>query len=340
MKDVKAMSISRMALLVGAALSVAAVPARAEVNEVTIGAQFGAVYLPAMVMQHNKLVDKHLQAAGMGQVKVTWARLGTAAAINDATVSGSLNFSCQGVPSTAIIWDRTKNTIGVKGVGAMASNNLWLNTRNKSINSIKDFTDKDRITVPGLKVAAQALALHYLAAKTWGPENYTKLDNITVSLPHPDALAAVTSPISEINTHFATSPYHEIEMKAGLKTIISGFDIWGGPTTGINFVSSEKFRNENPKVYGAVVAAFVEALDWINADKKRAASLYLEISKEKRLTVDDLVAGMNNKDMNYTRVPANVGKMLDFMHQVGLIKTKAASWKDLYLPEAQNLPGT
>jgi NitT/TauT family transport system substrate-binding protein len=39
-------------------------------------------------------------------------------------------------------------------------------------------------------------------------------------------------------------------------------------------------------------------------------------------------------------VPANVAKMLDFMHQVGLIKTKAASWKDLYLPEAHDLPGT
>lgn len=314
--------------------------ARAEVSEVLLGQQIGAVYLPAMVMESHKLVEKQLEAAGMGSVKVTWSRLGTAAAVNDATLSGSLHFSCQGVPSTAIIWDRTKTTIGVKGVYAVASNNIWLNTRNPNITSIKDFTEKDRIAIPGLKVSAQALALHRLVASTWGPENYTKLDHIIVSLPHPDALAAVMSPVSEIHTHFATSPFSEIEIKAGLKTIATTFDIWGGPTTGVNFVSSEKFRNENPKVYGAVVKAFSEAQEWINADKPRAAGHYLELSKEKRLTVDELVAGMNSKDMDYTMVPANVSKMLAFMHQVGLIKTKAESWKDLYLPEAHNLPGT
>ncbi|MFM9848383.1 MAG: ABC transporter substrate-binding protein [Hyphomicrobiaceae bacterium] len=314
--------------------------ARAEVGEVLLGQQIGAVYLPAMVMESHKLVEKHLEAVGMGSVKVTWSRLGTAAAVNDATLSGSLHFSCQGVPSTAIIWDRTKSTIGVKGVYAVASNNIWLNTRNPNIKSIKDFTEKDRIAIPGLKVSAQALALHRLVASTWGPENYTKLDHIIVSLPHPDALAAVMSPVSEIQTHFATSPFSEIELKAGLKTIATTFDIWGGPTTGVNFVSSEKFRNENPKIYGAVVKAFTEAQDWIAADKPRAAAHYLDLSKEKRLSVDELVAGMNSKDMDYTRVPANVAKMLEFMHQVGLIKTKAVSWKDLYLPEAHGLPGT
>jgi NitT/TauT family transport system substrate-binding protein len=125
-----------------------------------------------------------------------------------------------------------------------------------------------------------------------------------------------------------------------LKTITTAFEVWGGPTTGTNFVSSEKFRNENPKVYNAVVTAFREAQDWINADHPRAAAHYLELSKEKRLTVEELVEGMKTKDMDFTPVPANVAKMLDFMHQVGLIKTKAASWKDLYLPEAHDLPGT
>jgi NitT/TauT family transport system substrate-binding protein len=328
--------------LLGASLALAAWSgaARAEVDEVVIGQQFGAVYLPAMVMENQKLVEKELEAVGMGQVKVNWAKLGTAAAINDATISGSLHFSCQGVPSAAIIWDRTRTSIGVKAVSAMASNNIWLNTRNKDINSIKDFTEKDRIAVPGLKVATQALMLHYLAAKTWGLKNYTQLDHITVSLAHPDAMAAVLNPISEINTHFATSPFHEIEAKAGVKTVITAFEIMGGPTTGMNFVASEKFRNENPKVYGAVVKAYNGSQDWINADYLRAAKLYLELSKEKRLAVDDLVAAMKSKDLEFTRVPSNVGKILDFMHQVGLIKTKAESWKDLYLPEGQVMPGS
>lgn len=316
-----------------------AIPARAEVSEVVIGAQYGALYLPAMVMESEKIVEKQLASAGMAHVKVTWARLGTASAINDATISGALHFSCQGVPSTAVIWDKTQTTIGVKAVAALASSNLWLNTRNPNVRTIKDFTTKDRIALPGLKVAGSALALHYISAQTWGIENYTKLDSIVVSLPHPTALAAVLNPASEINSHFASSPFHEIEIKGGMRTIATNYEIWGGTATSVNFVSSETFRTANPKVYAAVERALSEAMDWINADKRRAAAHYLDLAKEKRLTVDELVAAMNSGDLLFTRVPNLVGKQLDFMHQVGLIKAKPRSWKDIYLPEAVGLPG-
>ena len=78
------------------------------------------------------------------------------AAINDAMLSGNLHFACQGVPSLAVIWDRTRRGIGVKALGAIASNNLWLNTRNRNIRSLKDFTDNDRIAVPSLKVSTES----------------------------------------------------------------------------------------------------------------------------------------------------------------------------------------
>jgi NitT/TauT family transport system substrate-binding protein len=334
------MTMLRMAFCAAVAVVASVGPSHAEVDEVVLGQQFGAVYIPAMIMESQKLVEKQLQANGMGNVKVNWAKLGGPAALNDATISGSLHFSCQGAPSSAVIWDRTRSTIGVKALGALASNNIWLNTRNKAINTIKDFTEKDRIAVPSLKVSTQALMIHYAAAQAWGLANFTKLDNITVPLPHPDAMVAVLNPMSEINTHFATSPFHEIEVKGGLKTITTAYDIMGGVTTGLNFLSSEKFRSENPKVFEAVSKAYVEALDWANADFARAANLYLELSKEKRLTADDLVAAMKSRDLEFTRAPSNVGKILDFMHQVGLIKTKAASWKDLYFAEAHGLPGT
>jgi NitT/TauT family transport system substrate-binding protein len=32
--------------------------------------------------------------------------------------------------------------------------------------------------------------------------------------------------------------------------------------------------------------------------------------------------------------------MVDFMHRVGLIKTKPASWKDLFFDSAHSLPGS
>ena len=329
-----------LVLASGIALTATASAPRAEVTEVILGQQLGAIYLPAMVMESQKLVEKYLAADGMGEVKVTWPKLGGPAAINDAMLSGSLHFACQGVPSLAVIWDRTRGGIGVKALGAVGSNNLWLNTRNPSIKSLKDFTDKDRIAVPSLKVSTQALMLHIAAEALWGKGNHTKLDHITVALPHPDAMVAVLNQMHEINSHFATSPFHEAEMKAGLKTVTSGFEIRGGPTTGVTFTSNEKFRAENPKIFAAVNKAFDESFDWINTDKRRAAKLYIEMAREKKLTEDELTAIFTGRDMEHTKVPSRVARMVDFMHDAGLVKNKPASWKDLFFQEAHALPGS
>lgn len=322
------------------AFGLAAASARAEVAEVVIAQQFGAVYLPAMVMENQKLVEKHLAAAGMGAVKVTWAKLGGPAAINDATIAGSLHFACQGIPSLAVIADRTRANIGVKALGSMVNANIWLNTRNAAIKSLKDFTDKDRIAVPSLKVSTQAIMLHIGAEDLWGKGNHAKIDHLVVALPHPDALAAVTNPSHEINSHFATTPFHEGEMKAGLRTVTTAYEIMGGPNTGLTFTSSEKFRKENPKVFASVSKAFDESFEWINSDKRRAARTYIDMTKEKRLTEDELAAVMNTKDLEYTKVPSRVMKMLDFLHRIGSMKTKPESWKDVFFPEVHGLSGS
>jgi hypothetical protein len=60
----------------GIATSTVGKPVGAELSEVVLGAQYGAVYLPAMAMESHKLVEKHLLATGLATVKVTWMKLG------------------------------------------------------------------------------------------------------------------------------------------------------------------------------------------------------------------------------------------------------------------------
>lgn len=324
-----------MAAVLGTASGTAA---RAEVKEVVLGQQFGAVYLTMMVMQHEKMVEKQLAKAGLDGVTVNWARLGGPAALNDAIISGSLHFAAQGAPSMIVLWDRTRNSVGFKAAAAIANNNIWLHTKNPSIKSLRDFTEKDRIAVPSLKVSTQAFMLQYAADKEWGKA--TQLDYITVALAHPDALAAVLNPVGEITAHFATSPFHEKEVKAALPSVITAYDIMGGPTTGLTFTSTEKFRSENPKTYAAVLAAYDEAIEWVNSDKLRAARLYIEVAKDKNMTDQELAALMATKDLEFTKVPSNVGKIADFLYKTGAIKNKAASWKDLFFPEVHGLPGS
>src|SRR5262249_22968033 len=54
------------------ALVLTALPARAEVGEVRIGRQPGLPFLPLMVMEHFKFLEKHAAAAGMPELKATY----------------------------------------------------------------------------------------------------------------------------------------------------------------------------------------------------------------------------------------------------------------------------
>ena len=332
-----ALSLMLISVLIAGGRSTPA--AAQEVKEIAIAQQFGAIFIPLMAMENLQLVEKQATARGIGDVKVTWAKLAGPSVMVDAILSGNLHFSAQGVPSLALMWDRTKAGVGVRAVSAITNTDIYLNTRNPNIKSIRDFTEKDRIAVPSVKVSTQALFLQIAAEKEWGPGQHTRLDYMTVGLAHPDAIAAVLNPVGEVTAHFATSPFHEAEMKAGLRTVTSGYQIMGGEVSNLVFVTTEKFRTANPKVYGAVVAALDEAIAWTNADKRRAAKLYMEMTKEKKLSEDDVVAIISAPGFDFTKVPKKTFKFAEFMHRIGTLKTKPESWKDLYFAEAHDLGG-
>ena len=313
--------------------------ARAEVAEVKLVQQFGATFVPFMVMENQKLIEKHATKAGFPDLKVQWSKLGGPSAINDALLSGSVHFSLQGVPSLALLWDRTRGGIGVKGVSGNCSGNFWLNVRSTTIKSLKDFTEKDRIAVSSAKVSTQAILLQMAAEREWGPGQHTKLDHLVIALSNPDGMIAVLNPTHEVDAHIATQPFHAGEVKGGLKTIFNGYDLLGGTAASNTMVSTEPFRAANPKVFAAVIAAHEEAMAWINADMRRTAKLFIELTREKQLTEDEVVALMSEPGFEYTRTPKKIGKFVEFMHRTGMIKNKAASWKELFFEEAHALQG-
>ena len=136
-----------------------------EVKEIAVAQQFGAIFIPLMAMENLQLIEKQATARGIGDVKVNWAKLAGPSVMVDAILSGNLHFSAQGVPSLALMWDRTKGSVGVRAVSAITNTDIYLNTRNPSIKSIRDFTEKDRIAVPSVKVSTQALFLQIAAEK-------------------------------------------------------------------------------------------------------------------------------------------------------------------------------
>ncbi len=321
-------------------LAVASGAATAEISEISVAQQYGVSFLPLMVMERDKLVEKHARAAGLGEIKVNWVSVAGPSVMNDGVISGAIQFISVGAPSLITLWDKTKGNVQVKGMSAMTTYPLYLNVRNPDVKSIKDFTDKDKIAIPSIKVSTQAIMLQMEAAKLYGDANYGKLDAFTVGLSHPDALLALTNNVGGVTAHFATSPFHEQEIKIpGVRTLTTNYEILGGPATALVIATSTKFREANPKLYKAFYDALNEAINGINRDKRAAAKIYLEQAKDTKNSVDDIYAMINASDYAYTLVPQKVGKTADFMYKIGTIKTRPASWKDLFFPEVQDLPG-
>src|ERR1022692_261494 len=321
-------------------LAAIVLPARAELSEVTVAQQYGVAFLPLMLMERDKLVEKHAKAAGLGDVTTSWVKVAGPSVMNDGVITGAIQFIAVGAPSLITLWEKTKDSVGVKGVCAMTTYPLYLNVRNPAIKSIRDFSDKDRIVVPSVKVSTQAIMLQMAAAKEFGDANYARLDPWTVGLSHPDGLLAITNNTSGVDAHFTTSPFHEQEMKIpGIRTLTTSYEILGGPATAIVIATSTKYRDANPKTYKVFLDALKEAIDTINKDKRAAAKVYLEQAKDTKNSVDDILAMINAPDYAFTLTPQKVYKTAEFMNKIGSIKSKPASWKDLFFPEVHGLQG-
>jgi len=79
-----------------AIVGLTSLPARAEMAEIAVAQQYGISYLPLMLMEEKKLIEKHAKAAGI-DVKVGWAKFAGGNVMNDALLSGSLQFASGGV---------------------------------------------------------------------------------------------------------------------------------------------------------------------------------------------------------------------------------------------------
>lgn len=335
LKHAPAFVLTLLALVVGSA------HARAEVDELKVAKQYGISYLPLMIMEADKLIEKRATAAGLGNLKVDWVTLAGGAPMNDAILSGSLHFASGGVGPLATIWARTKGAGDVKAVCAMNSMPLYLNVRESAVKSLADLNETHKIALPAVKVSIQAVTLQMAAEKAFGAGNHGKLDAFTIAMSHPDAQAALLSGAAEVVGHFSSPPFQYQQLKSpGIRTLVNSYDVLGGPAT-FNLVwTTTKFHDTNPKVYAAFVQAFEDAIAAINKDKPWAAQRYLEISNDKKSTRAEILAMLEDPQIEFTTTPKSIMKYVDFMHRTGALKVKPDSWKDMFFANAHTLPGS
>jgi sulfonate transport system substrate-binding protein len=310
---------------------------QAETNEVRIPMGAGGVgFLPLLVMQKNHLIEKY--APG---VKVRWINIGGPAVMNDALLSGSADFITAGPPAFITLWDRTTTSVKIKGVAAMSSMPMYLNTRTDHLKKLDDLTEKDKIAVTSIKVSIPSIIMQMVAAQKYGLPQAFRYDRYTVTMTHPDAVIALLAGSNAVDAHFSSPPFAQREKKdPRVRTVLLSDDVMGGSTTFTMVSTTTKFRDQNPKVYAAFLKALQEANQMISADRKSAAALLLASTGDKGFTVQEIVDVLSDPHMKFTTTPENVMKYADFMHRIGSIKNQPASWKDLFFPDIHSAPGS
>jgi NitT/TauT family transport system substrate-binding protein len=322
-------SLLRFAVL-AMALGLSAPAVAAESNEFRIGRQPGLVYLQAIIMEEQKLVEKHAAALGLKDLKVSYNIITSGGVMTESILSDSVDIAITGVSNMLLVWGKTNGQ--VKAVAGMAGVPFFMLTRNPNVKSIKDFGPNDRIAVPTIRVSMQAMMMGIALEQAWGPGQHGRLDTNQVQLGHPEALAALLNPQHEVNSHFSIPPFQDIAIKSPLvhKVFVSN-DVLGGPITISNCFARQGFVDANPLKVKAFVAALDEASELVAKDPKAAAEIYLKVTREK-IALDDLVAIIRQPGAIFSAVPQRTMLWAEYMHRIGLIKQKPASWKDFTFP--------
>lgn len=323
---------TQLATVLLAAAALVPLGANAEVSKLNIPLGAGGFgFLPLHMMKEYKLIEKHAEKAGQ-KVTINWANIGGPSVMIDALLSGSADFISAGPPSFLLLWDRTKDTAGVKGVAAISSMPMYLNARAPHLKSLDDLKEGDKIAVTSVKSSIPSIVMQMYAVKKYGKDQAFKFDPYTVSMKHGDAAAALISGGGSIVAHYASSPLAQREMQTdGIRTIQNSDDVMGGSTTFTMVSTTKRFHDQNPKVYAAFVAALEEAQAMIKADKKGAAKVLIA-SMGGSGSVDEMVKILDDPSVKYTTKPENVMKYAAFMNDIKSIKNRPEKLEELFFP--------
>jgi len=331
-----------LALVAAALLGAACGGSSSGGTEIRIPLGAGGVgFLPLHVMRDRALIEKHAAAAGLTDVTVRWIELGGPAVMNDALLSGSVDFIAAGPPAFITLWDRTRGSADVRGVAAMSSLPMYLNTTNPALASIDDLTQTDKIAVTAVKVSIPSIVMQMYAAQRYGAAEAFRFDRYTVTMTHADAVVALLAGGNQVNAHFTSPPFHQREKRdPRVRTVLDTDAIMGGATTFTMLSTTARFREQNPGAYAAVLAALTEANELIRTDPRAAAEILFAAESAAGFSVDELVEVLRDPDIRFTTAPENLEKYAEFMHEIGSIENQPESWRDLFFPEIHGGPGS
>lgn len=303
----------------------------AETATVKIGYQYGLSYVVFHVMERQALLEKHAKASGL-VVSAQYLNMSSSGVLRDSLLSGQVDYGALGPPSLIFLADKTNGAY--KMAANIASFPMILNTT-EDVKSICELRGK--IAMSAVKSSVYAIALQ-MASKQQCHDPFL-LDPNTVSMTNPDGMAALLN--GQVASHFSAYPFVDLEQKLSngrIKPILNSYDTMGGPAALIILVGKDNFREQNPQVYAAMVAALDEAIQWVKLHKVEAAKLYIEEEHSKE-PLDTVIAQLSSPDVIYDITPRQISKFAHFMKEIGTAK-RDWDWKALSSPNLLKLNGS
>lgn len=316
-------------------------PATADVTTLRVVVPSDLAALPLIVAAHDHLVEKQAEAHGLGSVSIQWLTPNGGNPIDQL-----LNGQADIVATTDLVgfllaWDERSGTPQeIRGLAALAQMPYQLLSRNPAIQTIRDFTAKDRIAVPAVKTSLPAVMLEMAAADEWGGSHYDKLDPLTVTLGSEAADSALHSGKGDIDTDFSRMPYADDERgDPAIHRVMDSFDI-AGPHSVALVIASAQFRDANPALCAALVGALGDADSYIKASRGAAAEIYDAAEKNDDIPVEDLTDMLGDPDTAFVAAPAGIQRIAAFLHRIGRLRHNPDSWELLFFPEIYKQPGS
>lgn len=308
--------------------------------QVKFAQQRGLLYLPVDEMVTGGVLQKEATKLGLGKLDATATTLSGPGPVVDAVLSGAADYGTVALPSLLNLWEKTRGSANeVKAIGTVSNGAMTLYTIDPAVKSLADFTDKDRIAVPTVRISFNAMMLQMASEKLWNDPH--RLDHLTVGIGHPDAVTALSAgwPKATITSHIAVQPYTERGLKIpGAHIITDSRQVFGGPLTQITLIASKRTKEKNPTLFKAVANALNESIKVANADKKAAAVLWKQAQRAPE-SVDELVHLLDDPGFEFTAQPHRIAYFAAFLNRIGTMKAKLTDWKELFWETAYNQQG-
>jgi len=268
-------------------------------NNISIAEQFGLAYAPLQIMKENKILQKNYPG-----VNIDWKQLGNTAAIRESMLSNQVEVGFMAIPPFLIGLDKGMQW---KIASGLSESPVALVTNKENIKSISDFSQKDRIALPQ-PGSIQHILLAMECEKEFGDAK--KLDNLLVTLAHPDGMNALLS-AKDITAHFTTPPYLFKELEQNnIHQILDGKEAIGVDFTFVVGVTTNKFHDTKPELYSAFIKSLKESIQFMQKNPDKAADILAPIYKLSKVEVYKYIT---HKDMVYTDEVKGVNEFAKFM---------------------------